>query len=235
MALQMETYLSGRMNNVVFFKRAGTHMARALPATVKLSAATKVRNGNFGIASACGKSLRQLLQPVLPFPKDRRMQIRFSGAFAKWLGAGDAATIPTVTDIPFVNQFPFNDRTSIEERWKLPLTVEQPSADVVTLHIPAFIPTQTITAPAHTVAVTCTITVAGSMLLDAAPTDSHSTTMEIPYTDALIPAQVIEWPLPAAAGTVIITAVALRYRLANSTYCSTPAFLPASVIDARYC
>ena len=235
MALQMETYLSGRVNNVVFFKRAGTYMARSLPATVKLSAATKVCNGNFGIASACGKSLRQLLQPVLPFPKDRRMQIRFSGAIAKWLGAADAAAMPPVTTIPFVQQFRFNDHTSIAERWKLPLTVEQPAASTITLHIPAFIPTQTITAPAHTVAVTCTITVAGCMLPDASPTGSHSTTIAIPYTDVLIPAQVMEWPLPAPAGTVIITAVALRYRLADGQYCSGPAFLPASVIDARYC
>jgi len=235
MALQMETYLSGRMNNVVFFKRAGIYMARSLPATVKLSAATKVWNGNFGIASACGKSLRKLLQPVLPFPKDRRMQILFSGAIAKWLRTADAAIIPAITAIPFVNQFQFNHHTSIAERWKLPLTVEQPAANVITLHIPAFIPTQTITAPAHTVSVTCTIAVARSMLTDAAPTGGHSTTMEIPYTDTLIPAQVMERALPAPAGTVIITAVALRYRLADGQYCSNPAFLPASVIDARYC
>jgi hypothetical protein len=235
MALQMETYLSGRMNNVVFFKRAGTYMARSLPATVKLSAATKVCNGNFGMASACGKSLRQLLQPVLPFPKDRRMQIRFSGAIAKWLGADAAATIPPITPIPFVHQFRFTDCPGVSERWKLRLLVEQPAANVITLQIPAYIPTQTISAPAHTVAVTCTITVAGCMLMDAAPTGSHSTTIEIPYTGSLIPAQIIEWPLPAPAGAVIITAVALRYRLADGQYCSSPAFLPASVIDARYC
>ena len=235
MALQMETYLSGRINNVVFFKRAGTYMARSLPATVKLSAATKVCNGNFGVASACGKSLRQLLQPVLPFSKDRRMQIRFSGAIAKWLGAANAATIPPVTIIPFVNQFRFTDCPGVAERWKLGLLVEQPAANTITLHIPAFIPTQTITAPAHTVAVTCTISVAGCMLMNAAPTGSHTTTIEIPYADTLIPAQTIQWPLPAPAGAVIIVAVALRYRLANGGYCSTAAFLPASVIDARYC
>ena len=235
MALQMETYLSGRMNNVVFFKRAGTYMARSLPATVKLAAATKVCNGNFGIASACGKILRQLLQPVLPFPKDRRMQIRFSGAIAKWLGAANAATIPPVTAIPFVNQFRFTECPGVAERWKLGLLVQQPAANTIALHIPAYIPTQTITAPAHTVAVTCTITAAACMLMGAAPTGSHTTTMEIPYTDTLIPAQTMEWPLPAPAGTVIITAMALRYQLADGRYCSTPAFLPASVIDARYC
>jgi hypothetical protein len=73
------------------------------------------------------------------------------------------------------------------------------------------------------------------MLMGASPTGSHTTTIEVAYTDALIPAQYLQWPLPAPAGTVIITAVALRYRLANGEYCSAPAFLPASVIDARYC
>jgi hypothetical protein len=86
-----------------------------------------------------------------------------------------------------------------------------------------------------TVAVSCTIMVAGCMLLDAAPTGSYSTTIEIPYTDVLIPAQVIEWPFPAAAGSVVITVATLRYRLADGQYCSSPAFLPASVIGASYC
>jgi len=40
-------------------------------------------------------------------------------------------------------------------------------------------------------------------------------TKEIPYTDTLIPAYAMEWPLPVPSGTVIITAMALRYRLAD--------------------
>jgi hypothetical protein len=66
--------------------------------------------------------------------------------------------------------------------------------------------------------------VAGSMLLNAKPTGSNSTTMEIPYTDTLIPAQVMGWAFPSAAGSVIITVAALRYRLSDGSYCSAPAF-----------
>lgn len=234
MALQMETYLSGRMNNVVFFKRAGTYMARSLPVKVRLSAATKVCNGNFGIASACGKSLRRMLQPVLPFAKDRRMQIQFSGAIAKWLGASAVASLPPATAIPFVYQFQFNSTTSIGERWKVPLMVDHTVANSTAINIPAFVPTESIAAPAHTVQVECTITVAGCLLADAAATSSDTATIIFPYNNSPVNAQVIILHAASSTRAIMITAVALRYRLADEGYCSKPAFLPASVINARY-
>lgn len=75
MALQSATFLSGKIDKVVFYKRSGTYIARAIAAEVKQSAATKQRSKNFGIAASAGKTLRSLLLPVLPFPKDKRMQI----------------------------------------------------------------------------------------------------------------------------------------------------------------
>lgn len=234
MALQMETYLSGRINNVVFFKRAGTYMARSLPAKVKLSAATKVCSGNFGIASACGKGLRRMLQPILPFAKDRRMQIQFSGAIAKWLGASVVAALPPTSAVPFVNQFQFNTSTSIAERWKVILAVDHAVADSTTIHIPAFVPTAGIAAPTHTVQVECTITVAGWLLADAAATGSDTANLIFPYNNTPVNAQSITMQVASPTGAIVITAVALRYQLAEGVYCSKPAFLPASVIDARF-
>ena len=235
MALQLKTFIRGRINNVVFLERAGTYMARSLPDKVNLSAATKVCNGNFGMASTCGKNLRGLLQPVLPNPKDRIMQVKFSGAIAEWLGSGNTALLPPTNAVPFVQEYSFNKETSIAERWKLRLTVEQPEANVIALQVPAFVPTQCITAPAHTVMIECTITTAGSLLRDDSPTGSHTVTITIPYNNTPVDAQVITLPVSSPAGTLLVTAVALRYRLANGGYCSKPAFLPASVIDARYC
>jgi len=235
MALQMETYISGRVNNLVFFKRAGTHMSRTMPAKVKLSAKTKICSGNFGIASACGKSLRQQLLPVLPFPKDRRMQIRFSGAIAKWLGATTATTITVNAAIPFVKGFEFNEATGIAERWKLPLIVDQPTAGLIEVHIPAFVPTQAIAAPVRTILVECTITAASCLLLNRCQTGSDTININIPYNDDLINAQTISLAIASPVGTVIVTAVSLRYKLSSGEYFSKPTFLPASIIDARYC
>ena len=154
MALQLKTFVSGRINNVVFYERGGTYIARSQADEVKLSAATKVCNGNFGMASAC---------------------------------------------------------------------------------VPAFVPTQSIAAPAHTVLIECTITTGGSLLMDDAPTGNHTVTITIPYNNIPVDEQVITLPVPCPAGTLLVTAVALRYQLVDGSYCNKPAFLPASVIDARYC
>ena len=175
-----------------------------------------------------------MLQPVLPFPRDRIMQVKFSGAIAQWLSSGNAAMLPPTDAVPFVEAFQFNKDTSIAERWKLRLIVEQPDAHLIAVQIPAFVPTQCIAAPAHTKMIECTITTAGCLLKDASPTSSDTVTIAIPYNNIPVNEQVITLPVLSPAGTLLVTAVALRYRLADGGYCSKPAFLPASVIDARY-
>lgn len=209
-------------------------MARSLPATVKMSAASKRCSGNFGLAAACGKVLRQLLLPVLPFSKDRRMQVKFSGSIARWLGAADITTLPAATTLPYVSSFQFNAATGIAQRWKTALTVEQTADGNIVIQIPAFIPTQSISAPADCVEVECVFMVAGCQLAHAAGTGSNRATMVIPYTKVPVSTPTIELVVNTLPGQVILTVAAMRYRTGNGIYCRLPAYLPASVIDARY-
>lgn len=235
MALQSAAFLSGKIDNVVFYKRSGTYIARAVPAEVKQSAATKLRSKNFGVAATAGRIMRQLLLPVLPFPKDKQMQSKFSGAIAQWLKQSDAATMPPSNAIPFVNDFSFNEATSVAERWKLPFTFTQPAASLVQVHIPAFVPTAVISAPAHTTMIQLSITAASCSLVNAIATGSFTVTISLPYIDTMIDAQVLSFPVSTAAGSLIVTAASLSYELTNQQKDNRPAFMPSSVIDARYC
>ncbi len=235
MAIQSVNFIKGRINNIVFFERAGTFMARSLPAKVNMHPASKVCSGNFGKASACGKTLRTLLAPVLPFAKDRRMQVRFSGAIARWLGAGNVQAITPTNTIPCITGFDFNTATSVASRWPLALTVSQPANGLVQVQVPAFVPAQLMSAPAYCVAIEVLFTAAGCLLDNAAATGSHTVKLTIPYNNVPLPAQVIDLPVGTPAGALVITVVALRYRLSNGTYADQPAFLPASVIGAAYC
>jgi len=154
-----------RQNRQCGVLQAGGHLyCKVDTCSGKAICCTKVRSRNFGVAAAAGKALRQLLLPVLPFPKDRRMQIRFSGAIAQWLH--DPATIPPADKLPFVNNFQFNTSTALAERWKLPLTVTQSSTGLIEVRIPDFVPTAIITAPARTSVVECTFTAASCLLAD---------------------------------------------------------------------
>jgi hypothetical protein len=205
-----------------------------MPATVKQSDATKIRSRNFGIASSAGKALRSLLTPVIPFPKDRKMQGRFAGTIAQWLKLSNIETLPATNDIPYVNRFRFDDNASIAERCKIPITVTHPSANLMEVSIPAFIPTTSISAPAHTESVALTVTAASCKLKVGEALGSFTTTINIPYNDMLRNAQVISLPVPTDAGTVVITAASLIYLLADQQITRNMAFMPSLVLDARY-
>jgi hypothetical protein len=235
MAIQSATYLTGKINNIVFYQRSGTYIARTVPATVKQSAATKVRSKNFGIAAAAGRILRGSLQHALPFPKNKIMQSRFSGAITHWLGINDTGSLPPQTGLPFISEFSFNEATGIKERWKLPLTVTRVDEQLLQLQIPAFTPKQVIAAPAHTSLIACTIIAASCNLQSPTAQGSFSTTLSIPYTDIPIPALLLPMALPVATGYLVVTVVSFTYLLQNGEKEQRPAFMPSGVIGARYC
>jgi hypothetical protein len=156
-------------------------------------------------------------------------------SIAKWLQLDDPATIPPADQLPFINDFQFNAGTAVAERWKLPLTVTQPLAGLIQVHIPAFVPTAVIKALAHTTVVECIITAASCLLTDGTVLGSSTKQFSVSYTDSLVNAQVISLEVPTNNKALVITACRLQYQLTGTEYCSNPAFMPASVIDARYC
>jgi hypothetical protein len=235
MALQMSNYLSGRLANVIFYERSGSFFARSMPVKVRQSASTKMRSKNFGIASSTGSALRSLLLPVLPFPKDRVMQNRFAGAIARWLQLSNVEGLQPASNLPFVNGFNFNDQTGMAERCKIPMSVTQPAANLMEVQLPAFVPAASMNAPANTAMIAFTITAASCMLKDAAASGSFTSTIHIPYNDVLINEQVLSLPVPTAAGAFVITAASLSYILADGKRNENRAFMPATVVDARYC
>lgn len=235
MAKQRNGYFKGTRGNASYYERLGGYYIRSKPTKVKQTRATKASAGKFGKANSLSGSLRKSLTPVLPYPSDRDLMYRFTDALYHWLLLHRSLrSLSPSVDLPFVNGLQLNAHTSIGQRWKVPVSVHQPAANSINVHLPAFIPAQSIAAPAHTVAVTCIISAAGSML-NGTSTGSCTIAIEIPYNDQPIPAQVINLAVATPAGAVLVTAVALRYRLKNGKYCSRPSFLPASVMDARYC
>jgi hypothetical protein len=235
MALQMTTYVAGRMDNVVFYKRGGTYIARSVPNQVHQSPATKQRSKNFGIAASAGRMLRQSLTPSLPFPKDKNMQSRFSGAIARWLQQQNVDALLPANDLPYINGFDFNEATSISERWKTNIIVLRPSDALMTIQMPAFIPTVAIAAPAYTESVTCCFSVAACQLANAALPSGYSVSINVPYNDELRDAQVLPMPVATGAGVLVVVAASMKYHLASGQTDQRNEFMPSSVIDARYC
>jgi hypothetical protein len=131
--------------------------------------------------------------------------------------------------------FFFTKEQPFGERFKAPLTISQ-QGDVVTVHIDAFIPRR-ISAPVGTSWVTLIISVAGCLLKTGEPLGNETHTIEIPYNDMLIPAQVLKFNVAAITGSLTVTAARLIYKKFPYNAwenINNKAFLPAGVIDTRY-
>ena len=204
---------------------------------VKQSAATKIRSANFGIAARAGKTLRSGLTPSLPNPADRSMQSRFSGAISKWLGTSAIDELPATDAVPFLSALEFTKEQPVRQRLKVPFSVSVPHANVVTVSIDPFIPSDQIVAPVGTKLVTLVISVSGCLLKTGEPTGNETHTMDIPYNNTTVAAQVLEFDVNTPSQSLVVTAAQLIYkRFEYNTWVEIKkeAFVPAGVIDARY-
>ena len=145
---------SGRIENLVFYQQYGKTCVRMVPKNTRQSKGTKMRSTNFGIAARAGKALRSELLQQLPFPLDKAMQSKFSGAIAKWLGLQSVNQLHPLEDMEYIINFDFNPVTSFIELFRVPFTVISLQGNQFQVSIPAFVPTLSILAPAETLSVT---------------------------------------------------------------------------------
>jgi hypothetical protein len=237
MAKVADVFLNGTIGNVVFYRRMGTNCARSRALHVKQSAATKIRSANFGIAARAGKTLRSGLTPSMPNATDRSMQSRFSGAIAKWLGTSGIDELPSTDAVPHISVLEFTKEQPVRQRFKVPLTISMPQANMVTVSIDPFIPSKQIAAPAGTGLVTLVISVAGCLLKTGEPTGSETHTIDIPYNDSTVASQVLEFHLNMPTQSLVVTAARIiykRFEYNSWVNMNKEAFVPAGVMNARY-
>ena len=199
----------------------------------KQSTATRSWSQVFGQALKVAKSLRMLMGDALPEKQDKHLQNLFSAAIARSLRmfiAGDMQPFP----IPELGELNFNPATSIRERFRLWLTVSKLSDHLLQVHIPAFIPKQDIVAPVHTETVTIHLSAASCTMPTAKGAASDAYSLQIPYHNDLIPEQLIQLFVPAAASRLVLTGMRMCYYLTNNKPVVQDGFMPASIVDAAY-
>ena len=236
MPSQIDLQITGRIQNLIFYKRGDKYYARSVPGKVKQTNATKKRATEFGQASRLGKCLRAQLLPAIPFPSDNKMQTRLVSALFQWLRSGFDTAQPN-SEVPFVSTYSFTEGYTVRERWKVALQVTKPDEGGLQLMIPAFVPARSISAPAGTIKVKCIIAATSSKVGNAITAGGFSTSLEFDLNDKEVPEQLISLPLPTTAGNLVVTAISLEYfsfkngllqRTANK------AFMPAGVVSAIY-
>jgi len=236
MPSQINLQMTGRIQNIVFYKRGDKYYARSVSGSIKQTKATKKRAGEFGKASGAGKILRQQLLPVIPFPADNKMQTRLVSDLCRWLRSGFNPEQPC-DPVPFLNDFSFTEGDTIAERWRVSLEVTKAAEDMLQMKIPAFVPAKEILAPGGTVLVKCHIATAGYDLKNGGNTGGTSTTLNFHYDNEPVTEQIISLPTTTSSQTLIVTAVSLEYYFNKNGHLQksvNKAFIPAGIVKAIY-
>lgn len=236
MAIINDVFVTGTLGNVVLYRRMGKPCVRIKREHIHQTTATKKRGINFGIAARAGKGLRMGLKAAMPNPTDRSVQSRFSGAIAKWLGQSDVKALQPCDNLPFLSSFPFSTDESFRERFKVPFAVST-NATGTSVSLGSFIPARNISAPAGTFSVRLILSVAAAKLANGLASGWQTKSIEIPFNNSEIPAQVLDFSVPTEAGAISVTAARLvYYGYKNNPLLAIEkkGFNPAGVIKAMY-
>jgi hypothetical protein len=229
--------LKGKIGPVVVYRLNGDTIVRSLPGFYKRTPAMKARALNFGIAARVGAKLRSGLKNVLPFPRDSDMRSRLTGAISKWMGKTPVTELSPVKNIPYLADFHFNSKAELNSRWKGLLKADVLEQGELVLSIPAFIPVDTIYAPAGTETIECRIGAASCSLADSSLEEVFYTSILFSMDKHEVAAQQIPLPVPVEAGHIVLVVLSMIYNINKNGKLMEkmePAFRPADVISAMY-
>ncbi len=238
MATQAPMGFTGRIGNLIHYRIGNKFYVRSAPGEVRQTKATKLRAGEFGRASRIGKAIREQLLPVIPNPKERKMQTRLVAAVFKWLQSVKGQSAERGHHPSFITGFEFRDKgRTVRQRWNTHFNVSNPSYGLVQIKIPAFVPEESFEAPDQTVSVLCKISVGSCDTEKGYAIGSASTELVFAYNSTTVPAQTISLKMPTPKGSLIVTGMSLGYRVSKDRYTgenTNKGFMPGGVVSAIY-
>ena len=234
MAAQTPMGLVGRTGDLIHYQMGGKYFSRAAPKKFKQTKATKRRAGEFGRASALASSIRAALEPVIPMPKDKKMQGKLVATVFQWLSGESArANESRPGDLEY---FSFDETSkSVRDRWRVNFRIRKNSSGQLQMEIPAFIPTESIVAPSFTVSVLCKIAVGSCDAEFGTPLGKFSTSLTLDYNGKQREKQIIPIDLPAPESSLVVMGVSLEYTLMKEGKLKNnwnKAYRPAGIVDA---
>ncbi len=233
MARITKVFSSGTIGPVITYEFRGTLCARAKPAFVRQSKATKASANLFGRASRLSRLLREGLESVLPDPREKDVMYRLNNTLFRWLQADMPPPSLTTADPLSITSFEFNKESELSARLKLKPGVAWKPGKIV-IKIPTLNPSESVKAPAHTKTVYWKFCIAGCSLTDSNDTWNAQATIEMPYiNNREIQEQEIELPFKKRAKSLTVVALGLSFMTAKKAGLTTIAdkqWLPCGVL-----
>ncbi len=165
------------------------------------------------------------------------MQSRFSGAISKWMGNRNTRDIGAENNIAQLADFQFNDHSSIRKSWKINPLISVTAQGNLRITIPAFVPIECFLAPANAVSASLVLITASCNLEKATPGESFPIIFDFDLNNRETGKKQVDIPIKMEPGTFMVTVCSLVFSVKTKNAVEKledPAFLPSSVIDARY-
>lgn len=220
-----------------YFPKTDKFILRRPPSVYEQTEGTIAAQSSFALASRIGKTLRGQLAPVIPFPKDRAMQIAFSGALSSWLRAREDGRLLPTGNVAALENFSFNRSSPLHQFLAFPFELTQGAENSVIIKLPAFVPGRDIRMPEGTVSLEWRIVAATVDLTDGTAVAQFQTDLGIPLIDEQIPPGDIRLNIQLEPGQLIVCGMQIFFYQSfgeNQTPINDPAYMPAGVIGAIY-
>jgi len=238
MARQSNVYFVGRMGNVVGSTWKGIAYFRYQPDHINQSEASKQSGANLGKASRIGAAFRRVFAPVLPQPKSRETENRFTGAIKKWLQTEPFEQSLPSTILPYIENFDFNLSSVLQGAFRVPFKLNTNAEEQLMLQMPAVVPKEKISAPAYTKTVNVHIITATYKMISFSMVGSFQTILSITYNNETIPAQSFTTPYSLPQQSITMVLVALQYvagRKGEEKIVEKIGWLPCGIVSGYVC
>ncbi|NEU08639.1 hypothetical protein GZH53_09980 [Flavihumibacter sp. R14] len=227
MAIQLNTRYTGRIEDLIYYERLGDYLIRTMG---QQTMATQRAAKDFGRASSLAKNLRRVLSPIIPDPRDRKMQNSLTVAVRHFLASTKKHTSTDLQNNPLAG-FLFGANSSLAQCLLFPLSITEVGEGRVSIGFPQINPVEAIVAPAGTTRLEIRLTTATAHPDNDLKFSDDTAVLEIPYISGLHAPQSIDLETGSEPGSVIVVVATLRY-WNGSEPIRQAAFMPVEIVAA---
>jgi len=238
MAKPTQIFLSGKIENLIYYEFRGKPCARTVPTRVRQSKATKASAKLFGMAVSMSAALRQGLGTVLPRKDVYKNMYRLNTALLQWLKEERSKNPLPSNELSALHGLSFNEDCSLFSYLRKAVTVDWSKPGRAVVRIPALTPAKDIAAPSKTQKLIWKIA-AASCDVDSpsAVGEQAFAEVEMSYDNVPVGARSLELPFSLGRGDLAVVVSSLQYRVAKSgrtALVTNSKWTPVDIVDAAY-
>ena len=227
--------LRGRVGDKIYSVKNGKNYVRQVSMrTAPPTEAMIAHQQRFALAAGICRTLRNEMKKYITFSNPVEMQGKMASAMMGWLKRHHTSPAEKGDHTEAFGKCMLSKSSFLTERWKNRITFSHATDGIVSITIPEFIPGELLPVTAQASYVLCVIVVAGVAVDTGELTESWLKEISFKHNHTVVPAQTIDLPLEAAAGSLIVTAMSLEFHTGSTGMSLDARYRPAGIVNVEY-